>query len=388
MNKRIYLSPPHMSGAEQEFVSEAFASNMIAPLGPQVDAFEQEFAALTGWKYCLALSSGTAAMHLALRHLGIGPGKEVLASDLTFIGSVSSAVLEGAGLVFIDCHPQTWNMDPDILRDELGRLAEKDRLPLAVIPTDLYGQCCDYDAIVDACQSYGVPVIVDAAESLGAKYRGRAGTVCAGKAGKAAVYSFNGNKIVTTSGGGMLASDDRELIDHARKLSQQAREAVPYYEHCELGFNYRMSNILAGIGRGQLQMLEERVARKRGIFEFYTGALADLPGISFMPEAEHNRCSRWLSVILVDKDKFGVGAEEIRQALEKENIESRPVWKPMHMQPLFQGNEFRARYVGRGDSKHFFEHGLCLPSGTQISSGDLKRIVQIIDSCRKSKKTV
>ncbi len=372
-----------MSGAEQEFVSEAFASNMIAPLGPQVDAFEREFAALTGWKYCLALSSGTAAMHLALRHLGIGPGKEVLASDLTFIGSISSAVLEGAGLVFIDCHPQTWNMDPDILRDELGKRAEKGRLPLAVIPTDLYGQCCDYDAIVDVCQSYGVQVIVDAAESLGARYHGRAGTVCSGKAGKAAVYSFNGNKIVTTSGGGMLASDDRELIDHARKLSQQAREPVPYYEHRELGFNYRMSNILAAIGRGQLQVLEERVDRKRDVFEFYTRALADLPGISFMPEAEYNRCSRWLSIILVDRDRFGSGPEEIRQALEKENIESRPVWKPMHLQPLFHGNECRARYVGRGNSKHFFEHGLCLPSGTQLSTGDLKRIARIIISCRK-----
>lgn len=381
INKRIYLSPPHMSGEEQKFVSEAFASNMIAPLGPQVDAFEREFAEFTGWKHCLALSSGTAAMHLVLRHLGIRPGDEVLASTLTFIGSVSPAVIEGGGLVFIDCDQHTWNMHPGLLEAELNRLAERGQLPRAVIPTDLYGQCCDYDALFDVCQGHGVPVIIDAAESLGAEYRGRKGTLAAGRAGYAAVYSFNGNKILTTSGGGMLASNDRELIDHARKLSQQAREPLPYYEHTELGFNYRMSNILAGVGRGQMRVVPERVAKKREIFSYYKEKLAGVPGIDFMPEAKYNRCSRWLSVILVDREEFGAGPEDIRLALEKENIESRPVWKPMHLQPVFGKKGARARPVGGENSELLFQRGLCLPSGTQLTFADLERISAIIRSC-------
>lgn len=382
MNKRIYLSPPHMSGLEQQFVAEAFESNMIAPLGPQVDAFEREFAALTGWKYCLALSSGTAAMHLALRHLGVEPGDEVIASDLTFIGSVSPILFQGASPVFADCDTLSWNMDPGILETELSRLSRLNALPKAVIPTDLYGQCCDYNPIVDVCQSYRVPVIVDAAESLGAGYHGRGGTVAAGKAGKAAVYSFNGNKIVTTSGGGMLASDDRDLIDHARKLSQQAREPFAHYEHEELGYNYRMSNILAAIGRGQLRVLPERVQKKRAVFEYYKRNLSNMPGIGFMPEAEYNTNNRWLSVITVDRSVFGVGSEYIRVALEKENIESRPVWKPMHLQPLFAKGQYKTRALGKGICERLFQDGLCLPSGTQLTKEKQDRIMSVIVACR------
>ncbi len=370
-----------MCGSERDFVAEAFESNMIAPLGPQVDAFEHEFAELTGWKYCLALSSGTAAMHLALRHLGVGPGDEVIASTFTFIGSVSPVLFQGASPVFADCDKDSWNMDPGILDTELSRLSRLNALPKAVIPTDLYGQCCDYDAITRICTDFGVPVLLDAAEALGAEYFGDKGKIAAGKAGLAAVYSFNGNKIVTTSGGGMLASDDKDLIDHARKLSQQAREPFAHYEHEELGFNYRMSNILAGIGRGQLRALPDRVAKKREIFAYYEKRLAGVPGIGFMPEAGYNKSNRWLSVITVDKAEFGAGPEDIRLALEAENIESRPVWKPMHMQPLFGKEEYCSRNLGGENSESLFSRGLCLPSGTQLTEADQERIIDIIKSC-------
>lgn len=294
--KRIFLSPPHMGGEELRFVQEAFESNYIAPLGPQVDAFEKEFAEYTGISHCVALSSGTAAMHLSLRHLGVGPDDEVFASTLTFVGSVTPVVFEGAMPVFIDCDRVSWNMDVGLLEEELERCEKRGKLPKAVVPTDLYGQCCDLGRIVEICDRYGVPVICDSAESLGGRYLAQRRKDAksklatdphrltqtnndskdykhAGVGAKAAVYSFNGNKIITTSGGGMLASDDEELIEHAKKLSQQAREDFPHYEHSEIGFNYRMSNVLAGIGRGQLLVLDERVKRKREIFEYYEGAL-------------------------------------------------------------------------------------------------------------------
>ena len=331
MPKRIFLSPPHMGGEELRFVQEAFQSNYIAPLGPQVDAFEREFAERTGLRHAVAVSSGTAAMHLALRTLGVGSGDEVMASTLTFIGSVTPILFQGAVPVFIDADRTSWNMDPDLLAEELEACRKRGRLPKAVIPTDLYGQCADLDRILAACAPHDIPVVSDAAEALGATYKGRS----PGQGARAVIFSFNGNKIITTSGGGMLAADDKELIETARFLSTQARDPAPHYEHSQLGYNYRMSNILAAIGRGQLRALDERVEAKRRIFEFYRHALGDLPGIEFMPEASYGQCTRWLTVIQITPDEFGADRETVRLALEEENIESRPLWKPMHLQPVF-----------------------------------------------------
>ena len=372
---RIFLSPPHMGGEELELVREAFESNYIAPLGPMVDAFEKEFAAYTGIPYCLALNSGTAAMHLALREIGVGPGDTVIASTLTFIGSISPATFLGASLTFIDSDRISWNMDPDLLATELADCAKCGRLPKAVIPTDLYGQCADLDHIKSICAEYDIPVIIDSAEAAGAKYKG----CSAGYGGKASVFSFNGNKIITTSGGGLLASDDKKLIEHARKLSQQAREPFLHYEHSEIGYNYRMSNIVAAIGRGQLRVLDQRVARKREIFSKYQALLGDLPGIEFMPEADYGKCNRWLTVVLVNEAEFGAPLETIHQALTDENIEFRPVWKPMHLQPVFHGCNYR----GNGVSEDIFRRGLCLPSGTALTDSDLERIAMIIRHCHR-----
>ncbi len=367
---RLYLSPPHLSGEELPLVEEAFASNYIAPVGPMVDAFEQEFSEHTGFSHAVAVSSGTAALHLALNHLGVDTGDEVFLSTLTFIGSVTPAVYQGATPIFIDSDRQTWNMDPALLAEELERCRRAGSLPKAVVPTDLYGQSCDLDRILEVCEPYGVPVVVDSAEALGADYKGRH----AGKGARAAVFSFNGNKIITTSGGGMLASDDHGLVENARFLSQQARDPAPHYEHSRVGYNYRMSNILAAIGRGQLRVLEQRVEQKRRIFAFYREALGDLPGIEFMPEAPYGRCTRWLTVILVDPEAFGADREAVRLALEAANIESRPLWKPMHLQPVFQG----CRTVGGGVSENLFQRGLCLPSGTAMTDADLARVVEVI----------
>lgn len=383
---RLFLSPPHMSGEEIPFIHEAFESNYIAPLGPMVDAFEGEFSTLTGIGHCVAVSSGTAAMHLALRILGVGPGDEVFASTLTFIGSVSPVTFLGATPVFIDCDRTSWNMDPDLLAEEMKRCARKGKLPRAVVPTDLYGQCADLDRILDICDPYGVPVVVDSAEALGSTCAGR----CAGKGAFASVYSFNGNKIITTSGGGMLASDDPAFIDNARSLSQQARDPAPHYEHSRIGYNYRMSNIIAAIGRGQLRVLQDRVRTKRSIFEYYRQALGDLPGIEFMPEAPYGRCNRWLTVVLITPERFGTDREALRLSLEAENIESRPVWKPMHLQPVFaidgragqkaagKAQHVPARVVGGAVSEDLFRRGLCLPSGTQMTEGDIERVVAVV----------
>ena len=423
--KRIFLSPPHMSGEEMRFVEEAFESNYIAPLGPQVDAFEREFAEYVRIPYAVALSSGTAAMHLALRILGVVRGDEVIASTLTFIGSVTPVIFQGADLVFVDCDRTSWNMAPDLLQEALEDCKKRGKFPKAVIPTDLYGQCFDYERILEICEEYGVPVVADAAEALGAVYysaNSESGILNsklkeqeyinqlkinnskfkiahhAGVGAKAAVFSFNGNKIITTSGGGMLASDDKEFIDYARNLSQQAREPFPHYEHTEIGYNYRMSNILAAIGRGQLKVLDERVKRKREIFDYYQNALGGISGIEFMPEPEWSRSNRWLTVILITPEEFGADREVVRLALEAENIESRPVWKPMHMQPVFnpqiasrkgakaQNNiekkTYPCRVVGGSVAENLFKRGLCLPSGTAMTDDDLDRVVETILNCR------
>jgi len=363
-----------MAGTEIDLVRAAFESNYIAPLGPMVDAFEKELAAAVGMKHAAALASGTAAMHLALRELGVGPGDEVIASTLTFIGSVSPVAFLGGTPVFIDSEPETWAMDTNLLAEELKHCAQRGELPKAVVPTDLYGQCADLDRIRELCADYEVPVVADSAEALGATYKGRP----AGHGARAAVYSFNGNKIITTSGGGALASDDEKLIEHARHLSAQARDPVPFYQHSEIGYNYRMSNILAAVGRAQLQVLEERVRQKRHIFDRYQSLLGDLPGLMFMPEAPYGKCNRWLTVILIDAKRFGAAPEHVRLALERRNIEARPVWKPMHAQPVFRD----CRTRGGSVAERLFEKGLCLPSGTSLTDGDITRVCQEVRKCK------
>jgi dTDP-4-amino-4,6-dideoxygalactose transaminase len=367
---RLFLSPPHLSGREQEEVLKAFASNYIAPAGPALARFEEAFKAYTGFPNAVAVTSGTAATHLALRHLGIGPGDQVWAATLTFIGSVGPAVQERASLTFFDCDRATWTLDANLLEEALAKAARNNRLPKAVIPTDLYGQSCDLDALIAACARYEVPVLCDSAEAMGTRYKDRQ----AGVGAWAAIYSFNGNKIMTTSNGGMLASGDNVLIEHARKLSQQARENAPHYEHIEIGYNYRLSNILAAIGIGQLENLDSRVVRRREIFARYRENLKSAPGISFMPEASYGRHTRWLTVMQIDPAQTRRTPEDLRLALEKHNIESRPVWKPMHMQPLFNG----VPVMGGKVAEEFFARGLCLPSGSAIRDADVDRVSSII----------
>lgn len=368
--KRIYLSSPHMSGLEQPYVQDAFATNWIAPLGPHVDAFEQEFAAAVGARHAAALSSGTAALHLALLLAGVGPGDEVIVSTLTFSASVNPIAYLGGRPVLIDSERRSWNLDPALVAETVEHKVRQGKPPKAVVPVHLYGQSADLAPIVEVCARYAIPVIEDAAEALGSSYHGRA----PGVFGTAGVFSFNGNKIITTSGGGMLVSDDGDFIAHARKLATQARDPAPHYQHSEIGYNYRMSNVLAGIGRGQLQVLEDRVQARRRNFDFYRQTLGDLPGIAFMPEAPWGRHTRWLTVITVEPHAFGADRETIRLALDEENIEARPVWKPMHLQPVFAGCEA----VGGAVAEEFFANGLCLPSGSNLGQDELQRVVDVI----------
>jgi dTDP-4-amino-4,6-dideoxygalactose transaminase len=349
---------------------DAFDSNWIAPLGLHVDAFEREFAEVVGVPHAVALSSGTSALHLALLALGVGAGDEVVTSTLTFAATANAITYVGARPAFVDSSPQTWTMDPDLLEEELAERARRGRLPAAVIAVDAYGQCCDYDRIGAACESYGVPLVEDAAESLGASHRsGRAGTF-----GQCAAFSFNGNKIITTSGGGMLVAHDRRLIEHARHLATQARDAAPHYEHSEVGFNYRMSNLLAAIGRGQLRTLASKIERRRAIRRAYQDALAGYPGVDFLPEAAYGRSNAWLTCITVDPSRFGATREDIRRHLESLDIESRPVWKPMHLQPVFRGCPARGGAV----AARLFERGLCLPSGSGMSPSQQALVVGAI----------
>ena len=364
---RIYLSPPHLGTEERRLVLEAVDSNWIAPLGPQVDAFEREFAQAVGAPCAAALSSGTAALHLALRRLGVSPGDEVFSSTLTFVATVNPVLYEGGAPVFIDSDAATWNMDPALLAHALDRAARRGRPPRAVIVVHLYGQSADIGPLLAACRRYGVPLLEDAAESLGASY----GQTSPGTHGAFGAFSFNGNKIITTSGGGMLVGSDPEEIEKVRFLASQARDKAAHYEHSTHGYNYRMSNVLAAIGRGQLQALPLRVAARRRIFSLYEEALGGVPGITFMPEAPYGRGSRWLTVIQVDPTEFGATAEDIRLCLERHNIESRPVWKPMHLQPLFA----HARRVGGAIAEKLFHRGLCLPSGSALAQGDIARVV-------------
>ena len=364
---RIYLSPPHVTGHEGELVADAIESNWIAPLGPHVDAFERELASLVGVEHAVALSSGTAALHLALVALGIGAGDEVACSSLTFAASANAVTYTGATPFFVDCDEATWTLDPGLLDRAITERLEAGARIRAVLAVDLYGQCCDYDAIREVCGRHDVLLLQDAAESLGATYR----EAPAGGQGVLAAFSFNGNKIITTSGGGMLVSRDGDLIEHARKLSTQAREPVVHYEHVEVGFNYRMSNILAALGRAQLESLPERVATRRRIRDRYRELLGGTAGISFMPEAPYGTTNAWLTCVVVDPAAFGVDREAIRLALEAEDIEARPLWKPMHLQPIFASHHA----FGGDVSTRLFERGLCLPSGSSLTEDDQDRVV-------------
>lgn len=368
--ERVYLSPPHLGEIEKALVQDALASGWIAPVGPQVETFEKEFAKAVGVPYAVALSSGTAAIHLALRLLGVEVGDEVLCSTLTFSASANPIVYEGGRPFFIDSDRCTWNMDPDLLYEELRSRARTGKRPRAVIVVDLYGQSADYGRIVEACREHDVPLIEDAAEALGATYQGES----VGRFGRFGVFSFNGNKIITTSGGGMLVSKERALIERARFLASQARDEAPHYEHSTVGYNYRMSNVLAAIGRGQLRLLEDRVAARRHNFDCYRDGLGDLPGVEFMPEGSYGRSTRWLTCLTFDPARFGATRETVRQALVEENIEARPVWKPLHLQPVFSGCGRRGGAV----AEDLFDRGLCLPSGSNLGDEERKRVIDII----------
>jgi dTDP-4-amino-4,6-dideoxygalactose transaminase len=367
---RIYLSPPDVGPLERRFLLDAFDSNWIAPLGPHVDQFEREFATAIGVPHAVALSSGTAALHLALLANGIGRGDEVLTSTLTFAATANAVTYVGAEPVFIDSSAETWTLDPDLLEAELAARAKRHRLPAAVIAVDLYGQCCDYARVAAVCERYGVPLIEDAAESLGAT----CGSQSAGAFGACAAFSFNGNKIITTSGGGMLVSQDRAIVERARHLATQARDAAAHYEHSETGFNYRLSNLLAALGRAQLAGLGEKVARRRAIRARYEAELGALRGLTFLPEAGYGRSNAWLACLTIDASAFGASREDVRLHLESRNIEARPVWKPMHLQPVFR----HCRVRGGTVSARLFETGLCLPSGSGLSAAEQTAVIAAI----------
>jgi len=364
-----------MGNREKEFVQEAFDTNWIAPVGPHVDAFEREFCQKVGSTHAGAVTSGTAALHLAMRLVGIEAGDEVICSTLTFVATANPITYLGAKPVFIDSDRTSWNMNPDLLRETLKQRARQGKLPKAVVVVHLYGQSADIDPILEVCNQYEIPLIEDAAEALGATYKGKV----PGTFGKVGIYSFNGNKIITTSGGGMLVSEDGDLITKAKFLATQARDTAPHYQHSTIGYNYRLSNVLAGIGRGQLQVLEERVAARRRNFETYHQALSHLPGIEFMPEADFGRATRWLTCLTIDPKAFGATREEVRLALAEQQIETRPVWKPLHLQPVFAGCEC----IGGEVAASLFAYGLCLPSGSNLTQEDLQRVISAIEAVHR-----
>ena len=367
---RIHLSPPHMSTTERELLLDAFDSNWIAPLGPHVDAFERELAQSVGARDAAALSSGTAALHLALVLLGVGPGDDVFVSNLTFVASANVVRYVGATPVFIGANANTWTLDPELLTEALADRAKQGRLPRALIVVDLYGQCADYDRIIEACARYDIPVVQDASESLGASYKGRP----AGTQGAMGVFSFNGNKIITTSGGGMLVSNRSEWVSAARHLASQAREPALHYEHKLVGYNYRLSNLLAAVGRGQLKSLVDRVAARRANFEWYRTHLATVPGWKFMPEASYGVSNRWLTCGTLEPEA-SVNQRGVLEVFQREDIECRPVWKPMHMQPLYAP----CAYYGSSVDQQLFETGVCLPSGSNLSDTERARIARALE---------
>ena len=364
---RLYLSPPDIGGAEIEHVLEAFESNWIAPAGPNLDAFETDFATLVGSKHAVAVSSGTAALHLALRLAGVGPGDEVLCSSLTFVASAAPITYLGAKPVFIDSEERSWNMDPALACAVIEQKAKAGQTPKALVLVHLYGQSADIAPIKACCEKHGVKLIEDAAEALGATY----GESAPGSFGLFGIHSFNGNKIITTGGGGMLVTDDAELAKQARFLATQARDPAPHYQHSTIGYNYRLSNIAASIGLGQMARLSGKVSRRRAHFKAYAEAFKALPGVTMQPEASWGRSTHWLTCLTIDPAIAGVTREQVRLALEAENIEARPVWKPMHLQPVFAGVETHGGAV----SERLFDQGLCLPSGAAMTEADRNRVI-------------
>ena len=372
--KRIWLSPPHMGGKEQEFVKEAFDSNWIAPLGPNVDAFEQQLREYTHTEAAAALNSGTGALHLAMVSLGVQPGDVVLCQSMTFAASAFPINYLGAEPVFIDSESSTWNMDPVLLQQALADFQDSGRKVAAIIVVHLYGMPAQMDPIMQIAAAYNVPVLEDAAEALGSVYMNRP----CGSWGTAAILSFNGNKIITTSGGGALVSNHKQLVDHVRFLSTQAKDPFPYYEHSQIGYNYRMSNITAGIGRGQMLVIDERVAKRRNNYEIYETELAGLPGLEFVPEPEGFYSNRWLTTVLIDETlSGGITPDRVRLLLEEHNIESRPLWKPMHLQPVYENVK---AYVN-GVSDALFANGLCLPSGSSLTLEEQLLVCKLIKQC-------
>jgi dTDP-4-amino-4,6-dideoxygalactose transaminase len=366
---RIFLSPPDVGDAERDALLRAFDSGWIAPVGPDLDGFEADIAARTGWPGAVALSSGTAALHLALLAVGVQPGDEVLTSSFTFIATANAIAYCGATPMFIDSERASWNMCPDLLAEELAAASRRDTLPAAVVVVDLYGQCADYDAIVPICREYGVPIVEDAAEALGATHTGRP----AGTLGDIGVFSFNGNKIITTSGGGMLTTPDIAIADRVRHLATQARLPATHYEHAEVGFNYRLSNLLAALGRAQLSRLDGFIERRLEINARYRELLGGLDGMEFMPVAPWSGWNGWLTCVLFDST---IERDQVMHKLEANDIESRPLWKPMHLQPAFANH----RAITNGVSDDLFERGLCLPSGTALNDGQVDRIGSVTNS--------
>jgi dTDP-4-amino-4,6-dideoxygalactose transaminase len=373
LDEKILLSTPHMGSWEREFVDEAFKTNWIAPLGPNVDAFEREVADYVGINHAAALSSGTAAIHLALIMLDVGPGDIVFCSTLTFAASANPIAYQGAEPVFIDSEPESWNMSPIALEKAFDHAVTSGKKPKAVIVVNLYGQSADMDPIQRICERYGVPIVEDAAESLGAKYKGKA----SGTFGIMGIYSFNGNKIITTSGGGMLVSNNEEFIKQARFLSTQARDPALHYEHTQIGYNYRMSNILAGVGRGQIRVLDERVESRRRVYERYREGLSECEQLTWMPEPEWSFSTHWLTACTVKETTVGLNSRGLIQKLAEQRIEARPVWKPMHMQPVFQAC-LSFDHGSRSVSRLLFEDGICLPSGSNMTDAQQDRIIEAV----------
>jgi pyridoxal phosphate-dependent aminotransferase EpsN len=370
---RIYLSPPDISTRDHAAVDAVLTSNWVAPVGPDLEAFESAVAMLAERQYAVALNSGTAALHLALQLLNVQPGDSVICPTLTFAASANPICYCGADPIFVDSEPRTWNMDPVLLELELGERAASGELPKAVIVVHLYGQCADMDPILAVCERYGIPVVEDAAEALGASYKGRP----AGGMGAFSFFSFNGNKIITTSGGGMLLADKGSWIDRARFLATQAREPVAHYEHRELGYNYRLSNVLAGLGLSQLDDLSRRIAAKRAHFEAYRAALGELPGVRFMPIEDPDAANYWLTCMTIDPVEGGSSRDAVIAALEAADVEARPLWKPLHMQPVFQD----CASIGGECAEGLFATGLCLPSGSALSVADRSKVIEGVRAC-------
>jgi dTDP-4-amino-4,6-dideoxygalactose transaminase len=369
-NTKIWLSPPHMGGSESKYVLEAFKTNWISSVGPSIDSFENELIGYTDTKFCVALSSGTASIHLALILLGVTRLDEVICSSFTFSGSCNPIVYLGAIPVFIDSESSGWNIDSNLLIEAIQDRIRRGKKPKAIIAVHLYGMPADMETIISIASEYEIPIIEDAAEGLGASIKGRK----LGTFGDIGIFSFNGNKIITTSGGGALVSNNEAWVRKAKFLSTQARDVAPHYQHSEIGYNYRMSNLCAAVGRGQLEVIDLRVSQRRSIYNYYREAFSAIEGISFQEEAENSFSNRWLTCIVIDQEYHQVSSSEIRLALENENIESRPLWKPMHLQPVFEG----VPYYGGSVSEKLFNTGLCLPSGTALQTKDLNKICEVI----------